>query len=186
MKQLAIFDLDGTLFDTTRVNFLAYQQVLELRGYHPSYSFFREQCFGHDYGYFGPLLAPDATLEELREIHREKKACYSAFLSHAVKNEHLFHLLHLMRPDYYTALVTAGSRANSGEILSRFGEQDSFDLVLTAEDVSKAKPDPQGFQLAMAHFRVSPEQTIIFEDSPTGIAAAQASGAQVFVVKGYN
>ena len=186
MKQLAIFDLDGTLFDTTWVNFLAYQQVLEQRGYHADYSFFREQCFGHDYGYFGPLLAPGASAEELREIHREKKSCYASFLGRAVKNEHLFHLLHLMRPDYYTALVTAGSQANSSEILTRFGEQNSFDLILTAENVKHAKPNPEGFQLAMAHFRVTPEQTIIFEDSPTGIAAAEAAGARLYVVKGYN
>ena len=40
--------------------------------------------------------------------------------------------------------------------------------------------------MAMAHFGVGPEDTIIFEDSPTGIAAAQAAGAGLFVVKGFN
>ena len=186
MKQLAIFDLDGTLFDTTRVNFLAYQQVLAPRGYYPEFDFFRRECFGHDYGYFGPLLAPGASPEELREIHREKKACYASYLKYAVKNEHLFRLIHLMRSEYHTALVTAGSRANSTDILTRFGEQDSFDLDLTAESVTKAKPDPQGFLKAMEYFNVTPEQTIIFEDSPTGIKAAQASGATLFVVEGFN
>ena len=186
MKQLAIFDLDGTLFDTTRVNFLAYQQVLAPRGYHPDFDFFRRKCFGHDYGYFGPLLASGASDKELREIHREKKACYVAYLNYAVKNEHLFHLIHLMRPEYHTALVTAGSRANSTDILNRFDEQNSFDLILTAENVTKAKPDPQGFLMAMEHFGVTAEQTIIFEDSPTGIQAAQASGATLFVVEGFN
>ena len=84
------------------------------------------------------------------------------------------------------ALVTAGSRANSSQILRQFGESDCFDLTLSAEDVTRAKPDPQGFQLAMEHFGVAPEETIIFEDSPTGIAAAQAAGAGLFVVKGFN
>ena len=91
-----------------------------------------------------------------------------------------------MRSEYHTALVTAGSRANSTDILTRFGEQDSFDLCLTAENVTKAKPDPQGFLKAMEYFNVTPEQTIIFEDSPTGIKAAQASGATLFVVEGFN
>ena len=141
---------------------------------------------GHDYGYFGPLLAPGASPAELRAIHQEKKACYGEFLDRAVKNEHLFALLHLMRREYHTALVTAGSRANSSQILQQFGESDCFDLTLSAEDVTRAKPDPQGFQMAMAHFGVTPEETIIFEDSPTGIAAAQAAGAGLFVVKGFN
>lgn len=186
MKKLAIFDLDGTLFDTTRVNFLAYEKVLSPRGFHPEFDFFRRECFGHDYGYFGPLLAPGASPAELRAIHQEKKACYGEFLDRAVKNEHLFALLHLMRQEYHTALVTAGSRANSSQILQQFGESDCFDLTLSAEDVSRAKPDPQGFQMAMAHFGVTPEETIIFEDSPTGIVAAQAAGAGLFVVKGFN
>ncbi len=182
MKKLAIFDLDGTLFDTARVNFLAYERVLAPRGFHPSWDYFRRECFGHDFGYFGPLLAPGAGPEELEAIHREKLACYGQFLGCAVKNEHLFALLHLMRPEYHTALVTAGSRANSGEILARFGEEDSFDLVLTGEDVPRAKPDPIGFRMAMEHFGAAPEQTIIFEDSPTGIAAARAAGAGLFIV----
>ena len=90
----------------------AYQQVLAPRGYYPEFDFFRRECFGHDYGYFGPLLAPGASPEELRKIHREKKTCYASYLKYAVKNEHLFRLIHLMRSEYHTALVTAGSRAN--------------------------------------------------------------------------
>lgn len=185
-KKLAVFDLDGTLFDTTRVNFLAYEKVLQPRGYRPDFSFFRSRCFGHDFGYFGPLLAPGADAEELRAIHQEKKACYGAFLGEAVKNDHLFHLLHLMRETYYTALVTAGSKENSRQILRHFGEEAAFDLILSAEDVPRPKPDPSGFLLAMERFRAAPRDTVIFEDSPAGIAAAQASGAHLFVVKGYN
>lgn len=186
MEKLAIFDLDGTLFDTTRVNFLAYQKVLRKRGYDPDFTFFRTECYGHDFAYFGPLLAPGTDAEEQREIHREKKACYGTFLGEAVKNEHLFSLLHLMRGEYHTALVTAGSRENSRQILEHFGEADAFDLVLPVEDVPRPKPDPIGFQMAMDHFGVDGAHTIIFEDSATGIAAAQASGAQLFIVKGFN
>lgn len=186
MKKLAIFDLDGTLFNTTRVNYLAYRQALEGIAPMPDYDFFRTECFGHDFGFFGPLLAPDADAAQLREIHRRKKACYGSFLGEAEKNQPLFDLLHQLRGGYYTALVTAGSQENSGEILRRFGETDSFDLILSAADVTRAKPDPMGFQLAMAHFGVSPEDTIIFEDSTAGIAAARASGAGVFVVEGYH
>ena len=144
MKKLAIFDLDGTLFDTTRVNFLAYEKVLSPRGFHPEFDFFRRECFGHDYGYFGPLLAPGASPEELKDIHREKKACCGEFLDRAVKNQHLFSLLHLMRPEYYTALVTASSRANSSQILRQFGESDCFDLTLSAEDVTRVQAGPPG------------------------------------------
>ncbi len=61
----------------------------------------------------------------------------------------------------------------------------SFDLVLAAEDVAAKKPDPEGFLLAMKKFNAAPEVTIVFEDSDAGIRAAEAAGAEVFVVRGF-
>ena len=40
--------------------------------------------------------------------------------------------------------------------------------------------------MAMKHFNISTEQTIIFEDSETGIKAAEQTGADYYVVHGYN
>jgi beta-phosphoglucomutase len=185
VDKLAIFDLDGTLFHTTRVNYLAYCQALEGIAPPPDYEFFRTECFGHDFGYFGALLAPNASVEQLKEIHRRKKACYADFLCAAKKNQPLFDLMHQLRSGYHTALVTVGSKENSGQILRYFDEVDSFDLIISSADITRPKPDPEGFLLAMKHFNVQPENTIIFEDSAAGIAAAKATGAGVFVVEGY-
>ena len=57
--------------------------------------------------------------------------------------------------------------------------------MLTSEDVTRNKPDPEGYRAAMAHFGVTPAQTMIFEDSGPGLAAAQASGAAVFRVEAF-
>ncbi|MBR1780231.1 MAG: HAD family phosphatase [Oscillospiraceae bacterium] len=185
MKQLAIFDLDGTLFDTCRAHFLAYEAALNRAGRELDEDFFRHACFGHDFGYFGPLIAPGYGAEELEQLHREKIARYGDFLGQAKKNEHLFRLIRLMRGTYHTALVTAGSYENSRQILRAHGEEDSFDLILSAREIPRQKPDPIGFQMAMEHFGVLPEDTLIFEDSATGVAAAEAAGAQVLVVRNF-
>ena len=61
-----------------------------------------------------------------------------------------------------------------------------FDLILTHNDISKPKPDPEGFITAMKHFNVEAKDCLIFEDSKPGIEAAKSSGATVFVALGFN
>lgn len=91
-----------------------------------------------------------------------------------------------MKQEYYCALVTTASRKNCEELLNTFGLMELFDLILTQEEIPKKKPDPEGFFMAMKHFNISTEQTIIFEDSETGIKAAEQTGADYYVVHGYN
>lgn len=81
------------------------------------------------------------------------------------------------------ACVTTGSRQNATEVLEHFGVREWFGLIVTGEDVEKQKPDPEGYCRAMEHFRVTPADTMIFEDSGIGLTAAKASGARVFRVE---
>ena len=110
---------------------------------------------------------------------------YKHNLDKARKNEHLIEILKNMHATYYTAIVTTASRENTTDILKYFECEELFDLLVTQEDVSKVKPDPEGFVRAMEYFEVNSEHTIIFEDSEVGVQAAQASGASVMVIKNF-
>lgn len=59
-----------------------------------------------------------------------------------------------------------------------------FDIVLSNEDVGRAKPCPEIYWRAMMSLETSPEQTLIVEDSPHGMAAAHRSHAFLFRVSG--
>ena len=72
--------------------------------------------------------------------------------------------------------------------LARFGEKTELTLFvgpfrMTLLPEKEKKPAPDGFLMAMEHFGVAPADTIIFEDSPEGIQAAQASGAPYLLVR---
>jgi sugar-phosphatase len=56
--------------------------------------------------------------------------------------------------------------------------------MVTAEDVQRGKPDPQGFQLGAERLGVNIAECLVFEDSPAGVAAARAAGAHVAIVGG--
>jgi mannitol-1-/sugar-/sorbitol-6-phosphatase len=59
------------------------------------------------------------------------------------------------------------------------------EVMVTAEDVRRGKPDPEGFLLAAQRLGVPISQCLVFEDSPAGVAAGKAAGAQVAIVGGH-
>lgn len=179
-KFLAMFDLDGTLFDTTAVNFRAYKEALNVYGFELDWKYFLSHCDGRHYTDFLPEIMGGKMY--LDEVHSKKKELYKNNLGAARENIHLFNIIKLIKEKYYTAVVTTASRQNAMDILSYFHRGELFDAIITQEDTIKTKPDPEGYLLAMQRFAIKPESAIIFEDSPIGIKAAQATGASVFVV----
>lgn len=180
-KYLALFDLDGTLFDTSEVNYYAYRDALMPFGIELDKEYFVTQCNGRHYTEFLPQIMGD--MEHIEEVHRAKKRTYRTNLDKARINEHLFEIIKGMRAMYYIAVVTTASKKNVMDILTYFGYEDLFEYMITQEDTTRVKPDPQGYELAMEYFGANPESTVIFEDSEVGIQAARATGATVMVVE---
>lgn len=184
MKVLMV-DLDGTLFDTKKVNYEAYREALSSYEYNIDYDYYCQFCNGRYYLDFLPQIATNDN-QILSEIHETKKLVYSKYLGSARVNRALVDIIRNSRNTYKIALITTASKKNTFDILNRFDMMSLFDLVITSEDVYKSKPNPEGYLKAMKTFGAEPNDCIIFEDSHVGIEAAEKSGANVFIVKGYN
>ncbi len=187
-SKLAIFDLDGTLFDTKNVNYAAYSKAMKICGIEENidYTYYCQLCNGNNYKVFLPHIVAGITDEKMWEVHDIKKQLYKKYLHLARINEHLFTMIELIRPKYQIALVTSASKDNVIDILNEFNRADKFDLIITQEDVGRTKPDPECFEKAILQSKVRLRDTIIFEDSESGIKAAKLSGAQYIRVFGYN
>ena len=187
-SKLAIFDLDGTLFNTSEVNYMAYVKAMNERGISLNINFdlFQNITSSKDYKYFLPQFVPDISEEEMKKIHQIKQDCYNQYLQYAIKNEHLFSLISALSSTYIIALVTAASIKNVKDILNYFEVDNYFDLIISQEDVMVQKPSPEGFLKAIEISKVSIVDVLIFEDSDVGIEAAKSSGAKFLKVYGYN
>ena len=174
--KLIIVDLDGTLVDTKDVNYHAYKEALEPYGYKIDYKYYCDHCNGYHYLDFLPQITA-ADISVLNRIHEIKKKSYKKHLDKAILNKRLVDVLKAMRIDYKTAIVTNASKENCYDILEYFGLTDIFDLIVTRDDISNSKPNPEGFIRAMKYFNSSCSETIIFEDSEAGLEAAKLSGA---------
>jgi HAD superfamily hydrolase (TIGR01509 family) len=78
------------------------------------------------------------------------------------------------------ALVTSSVPAVVDAVLGRLDVR--FDVIISAADVTHAKPDPEGYLLAAAKLGADPRRCIALEDSPNGVAAAEAAGFRVVAV----
>lgn len=181
--KLAIFDLDGTLFDTRMANYHSYNKALKQYGVEIDYEYFVQKCNGRHYKEFLPIVLGGE--QYIPDVHQKKKAYYNQFLSECRENVQLFHILSCMKKEYNIALVTTASKKNCEELLRHFHRFELFDLIVTQEDVEHKKPDPEGFLKAMDYFGIENTQTVVFEDSDVGLEAAERSGATVFVAKGF-
>lgn len=186
-NKLAIFDLDGTLFDTRTVNYKAYKYALDQYGVPLDFEEFASQFNGRLYKTYMPKLMGEVlgTDENIEDAHNLKIKKYPEFLGDAIKNESLFSMIDCMKEEFHIALVTTGATDNVYQILDYFDVRDKFELILTQNDVEKKKPNPEGFVKAMNHFGISNDNTIVFEDSDVGIEAAKSAGCVTYVVKGY-
>ena len=73
------------------------------------------------------------------------------------------------------------AKAITGKILSDI----KFDIVLAGDVVSKKKPDPEIYNLALSQTGLKPDEVIVVEDSKNGVIAAKAAGTHVIVTTNY-
>jgi beta-phosphoglucomutase-like phosphatase (HAD superfamily) len=74
------------------------------------------------------------------------------------------------------AVATGASPRSVRQFLEGLGLTDHFPVVVTADDVSRGKPDPEVYLTAADRLGVAPESCLVFEDSLAGISAALAAG----------
>jgi len=82
------------------------------------------------------------------------------------------------------AIVTSSRRSTTEELVERFGWAWRFEVLVTADDVVRRKPDPEPYLQACDQLGITPAQALAVEDSPHGIASARAAGVKCAAVVG--
>jgi HAD superfamily hydrolase (TIGR01509 family) len=179
-----VFDLDGLMFDTEALFSRVTSQVLESRGKRFTAEIMRAligrraaEVAGWLKNLAGIDEPPEIVLAEIRER-------FAAEVDSAVHpTPGLFALLdHLHRRGLPAAVATSSGRAYADRLLTRHGLAGQFAFVLTSEDVTRGKPDPEIYQLAADRFAVPAAEMLVLEDSPAGVEAARGAGAVTVAV----
>jgi beta-phosphoglucomutase len=80
--------------------------------------------------------------------------------------------------------VVSGAMRSEIDMVLRAADLDVFEVIVSAEDVTRGKPDPEGYLLALRRLRLQAADAVAIEDAPPGIAAAKAAGLSCVAVLG--
>lgn len=177
MIKALITDFDGTLVDTFDANLRAYQKAFADVGITLTAERYRE-CFGYRFDRFMTAMGifDDETALRIREA---KKEYYPQYFEYLRPNHSLICLLrswHLL--GMKTAIASTARKENLMNAINHLGIADIFDLIYAGIDVKQGKPSPEIYNKTMDALDVSPEETLIFEDSNIGVEAAVSCGAK--------
>jgi HAD superfamily hydrolase (TIGR01509 family) len=175
-----LFDLDGTLVDSSLANHVAYSRALHEVGARIEPEDVARAAEGRHWRDFLPVLLREAGVEcDPAVVARRKGQLYREMAGELRVNFALISLAESVRPDVRTAVVTTASGENVRAILRHFELEDAFDLVITGDEVVRHKPDPEAYRLALARLQLDPRECLAFEDSAVGLASAKAAGVPV-------
>ena len=185
--KLAIFDLDGTLIDSVKVHSKAWSESCESFGYNIPESYFYNLT-GTTSKSVGEKLVKDFRIPEnvIDDLIQYKSKLYFDNINKIDVFENILEII----KDYKSknikvALATGSKRKNVLEILKVKG-LNLFDFVLTGDELEHSKPHPDAFLKCLEHFKYSPKDAVVYEDSVTGFKAAEQANISYYICKNGN
>lgn len=190
-----IFDFDGVIVDTEPIHYKAFQEVLEPLGLGFSWQQYTEIYMGFDdRDAFNEAFTQGESLVGSSELHRlidlKAKIFQKLIREGITAYPGVVNLIKNLHSHRIPLGISSGALLSDiSPILTTLGINNVFDIIVTADDVSKSKPDPESYRLAFDQLRTKCPQTPIFhsrtlaiEDTPAGITAAKGAGLQVLAV----
>lgn len=174
--QAVAFDFNGTLSDDEPVLARVYSELFAELGHPLTPDEYYEHLAGHtDEEMFVRWLG-----ESSEELIRERVRRYNTLVSDgSTVDEDVRDAVRWAAARMPVAVVSAALRDEIEPVLNASGLRDLFALVLSQDDVTRGKPDPQPYLLAAERLGLSPDELLVFEDTDVGVASAKAAGARV-------
>ncbi len=173
------FDMDGLMFDTEDVYWKAADALLRRRGH----AYTPELCnsvMGRPPQFCYQLFKETFGFpESWQELQCESEGLFFEFLQEGYSvMPGLWELLEFLEQRRISkGICTSSALRLVTEILRRDRLGERFEFILTAEDITRGKPDPEIYRKAAERFGIEPGEMLVLEDSEAGISAAAAAGA---------
>ncbi len=187
MIKAVIFDMDGVLIEARDWHYEALNRALRLFGMEIS-------RYDHLTTFDGlptrrklQILSAEGDLPtDLHDFINDLKQRYTMEIVHAQCKPRFIHefALSRLKTNGYRLVVCSNSIRDTIEVMMRKAALiDHLEFIISNQDVTHAKPNPEMYDLAIARMGIPPTACLIVEDNENGIRAARASGAHVMEVE---
>lgn len=186
MSKAVIFDYDGVIVDNQPAQKMAWKRLSEEYDFTISDEELSSKIRGRPTlvglkNFFGDRF----TDEELKAIARRKEEIYIEIFYKDFKVVKGFNILleDLKNHDIPMAIATSSTKEPLDFFMQRLKVEKYFDVVVTAEDITKSKPDPQVYLMTAEKMIIEPADCVVFEDSFSGVKSAKAAGMKVILME---
>jgi|ERR1700730_952722 HAD superfamily hydrolase (TIGR01509 family) len=180
-----LFDLDGTLAASEALKARALAQACVSYGAEANYPIYAD-VMGEDWPTVTRHFFERYTFSpEFDEFNDRFRGFYLDLIEAEISATHgaIQFVSDTRNSGIKVGVVSSAATWMVERVLSKLDLQNSFDLVITREDVTRHKPDPEAYLLALSRLRLSAKDTIVFEDSSAGLKAATAAGCRCIAVR---
>ncbi|XP_024987560.1 haloacid dehalogenase-like hydrolase domain-containing protein Sgpp [Cynara cardunculus var. scolymus] len=177
-----LFDIDGTLCDSDPLHFYAFRDMLHEIGFNDGSpideEFFINNISGKHNEELCDVLLPEWEVEKAMKFMVDKEALFRRLAAEQLEPISGLDKLCKWVEDrgLKRAAVTNAPRSNAELLISMLKLEDFFEVIILAEECARAKPFPDPYVKALNALQISPNRTFVFEDSVSGIKAANGAG----------
>lgn len=178
----AIFDMDGTMINNMAYHQKAWQEFLKRHDITLTEDEFRHKISGKKNDQIFELVF-GRKLNKVEELQytEEKESLYRELFKPDIAEiaglTKLIEILHAK--GIKTAIATTAPAKNRNFALKELGLEGKFEVILGDEHVSRGKPHPEIYESTAQQLGVKPEECLVFEDSPPGVASGKSAGMTV-------
>src|SRR4051812_21402292 len=180
-----LWDLDGTLVDSEEYHWLSWRDAMRAEGIELGYDRFLASFGQRNDRILGTWLGGDADPERVRRIGDWKEAEYRRLAGERgltpLPGAREW-LERLRAAGWKQAIASSAPRLNVETMLHVLQLDALLDAIVSAEDVTRGKPEPDVFLAAAAKLAVPPSHCIVVEDAAAGVEAGRRAGMRTIGV----
>lgn len=181
----AIFDMDGLMFDSERLVYEIWQEMMDENGFNYDLEVFKKTIglrTDKAEQYYCDLYGSSFDYKPFKQ--KSRKTFIARVTNDGVPiKKGLFEILdHLKANSIKMAVATSTSAQTALNIIKMAGVYDYFDAFVCGDDVKNGKPHPEVFLTAAQRLGIPPKDCVAFEDSINGIKSAYAANMMTVMV----